>query len=79
MRSVAQSFNCFYEGLTDEEMFHQSMAFFIAGNDTTAATMGFLFYHLATEPGIQDKVYEEVDELVKTNVSLHVYVRKRGL
>lgn len=32
----------------------------VAGSDTTAATLSFLFYHLATERGVVDKIREEL-------------------
>jgi tryprostatin B 6-hydroxylase len=36
----------------------------VAGSDTTAATLTFLFYHLAIEPGLISRLREEVETLV---------------
>jgi cytochrome P450 len=32
----------------------------IAGYETTSVLMSFFFYVMATEPAIQEKVYEEI-------------------
>ena len=36
----------------------------VAGSDTTAATLVHLFYHLATQPKLTERLREEVDKLV---------------
>ncbi|KAL2820248.1 cytochrome P450 [Aspergillus cavernicola] len=35
----------------------------VAGSDTTASTMAFLFYHIAREPGLLGRLREEIEEL----------------
>ncbi|KAF5283094.1 hypothetical protein FQA39_LY17435 [Lamprigera yunnana] len=47
-------------GFTDEELREEVDTFMIAGSDTTASTMSFAFIMLAMFPDIQQKVYEEV-------------------
>lgn len=37
----------------------------VAGSDTTAATLTFLFYHLAIEPGLTSRLREEVETLCR--------------
>ncbi|GAB1609544.1 cytochrome P450 3A14-like [Argonauta hians] len=46
--------------LTDEEIIAQSTIFFLAGYETTASTLSFIGYLMATHQDIQDKVYEEI-------------------
>jgi cytochrome P450 len=55
-------------GLKFEEIEANSLTFFIAGYDTTANTLSFACYCLATNPEIQDKVFEEIDTVL-TEVS----------
>jgi len=38
-------------------------SFLIAGFETAAHTMTFIFYHLANHPEIQQKVVQEIDEV----------------
>ncbi len=46
--------------MNDKEIFSQALIFLIAGYETTSALMSFFFYVMATEPVIQEKVYEEI-------------------
>jgi hypothetical protein len=55
-------------GLKFEEIEANSLTFFIAGYDTTANTLSFACFCLATNPEIQDKVFEEIDTVL-TEVS----------
>ena len=62
--------NDFYnEGLTPEEIQAQAFLFFLAGYDTTSSTLAFLLYSLAVNQECQDKVYQEVTEVIKDYVS----------
>lgn len=38
---------------------------FVAGHETTATALGWMFYYLATLPDIQQKLKEEVDRVLK--------------
>ena len=51
-------------GITHDELVSQAILFFVAGYDTTAATIGFLAYHLAVNPDKQDKLWEEIERVV---------------
>ncbi|CAF1688908.1 unnamed protein product [Rotaria sp. Silwood1] len=46
--------------LNDKEILGQAMVFLVAGYETTSVLMSFFFYVMATEPVIQEKVYEEI-------------------
>ena len=46
--------------LSSDELTAQGILFFIAGYDTTSATLTHCFYHLATNPECQQKLYEEL-------------------
>jgi cytochrome P450 len=43
-------------GLTRNEIVANAILFFMAGFETTASTLSFVFYELAMNPEIQDKV-----------------------
>jgi cytochrome P450 len=45
-------------GLTEDEVTGNAILFLLAGYDTTASTMTFMTYSLATNPEIQDKLIE---------------------
>ncbi len=47
-------------GLNDKEILGQALVFFVAGFETTSVLMSFFFYVMATEPVIQEKVYDEI-------------------
>ncbi|KAL5283720.1 hypothetical protein ACFFRR_006159 [Megaselia abdita] len=51
--------------LTLNEISAQAFLFFVAGFETTSATLGFLFYHLALDQEMQDKARAEVNEVLK--------------
>ena len=40
-----------------------------AGYETVSSTMGFVMYFLATNPECQEKVIEEIDNIVEGEVS----------
>ncbi|XP_071504347.1 cytochrome P450 3A24-like [Diadema antillarum] len=57
--------------LTTEEIVAQAVFFFIAGYETTNVTLGFIAYSLATNPEIQDKLIQEVDEMAPDRDSVN--------
>ena len=48
--------------LSDKEIFAQALVFLIAGYETTSVLMSFFFYVMATEPVVQEKIYEEIHQ-----------------
>jgi cytochrome P450 len=46
--------------LNDKEILGQAAVFMVAGYETTSVLMSFFFYVMATEPIIQEKLYEEI-------------------
>lgn len=48
---------------SDEDLAAQAFIFFFAGFDTVSSTMGFLGYELMANPDVQDRLYEEIDEM----------------
>jgi len=52
-------------GLTLTEIKGQALLFFIAGYETTAVTMQFLAYHLTTHPNLQEKLRQEIADVLE--------------
>uniref|UniRef100_A0A1B6GB64 Cytochrome P450 n=1 Tax=Cuerna arida TaxID=1464854 RepID=A0A1B6GB64_9HEMI len=52
------------EGLTIEEITAQSFIFFAAGFETASSTIAFCLYELACNPEIQDKLHQEIKEVL---------------
>ncbi len=46
----------------------QGFMFFIAGYDTLSTTLGFVFYILAINSEIQEKLYHEIEDTVENDV-----------
>lgn len=57
-------------GLTHEEILAQSILFFLAGYDTTANTLALFAYELAVHSEIQDRLIQEIDEVMKDEVDV---------
>ena len=51
-----------------DEIVPQLMIFLPAGYDTTATSMTFLLYNLALHPEIQEKLYEEIEDVAGNEV-----------
>ncbi|XP_014250636.1 probable cytochrome P450 6a14 [Cimex lectularius] len=51
--------------VTDDLMVGQAFVFLTAGFEATAATMNLAFYELSKNPGIQERVREEINEKVR--------------
>ncbi len=64
-KEVASSPNAdHHKALNDTNITAQGTVFFAAGYETTANTLSTLCYELATKPDLQDRIYEEVREIV---------------
>ncbi|XP_027730664.1 cytochrome P450 3A8-like [Vombatus ursinus] len=53
-----------HKDLSDEELLAQSIIFLFAGYETTSSVLSFLFYNLATNPEIQQKLQKEIDAVL---------------
>ena len=52
-------------GLNSIEITENAITFFIAGYDTTANTLAFACYCLATNQDVQEKLVEEIDTVLQ--------------
>ena len=46
-------------------MMAQALIFFFAGFDTLSTTLSILVHHLATYPDVQNKLCEEIDDVLE--------------
>ncbi|XP_071101635.1 cytochrome P450 3A24-like [Haliotis cracherodii] len=53
-----------HKKMSTDEVIGQAFVFFLAGYETTASTLQFLAYVLATHPDIQQKLSEEIDSVL---------------
>ena len=51
-------------GMTDEQVRDESMTLLLAGHDTTAAGLAWLWYVLAQNPKVQDRVQDELGHVL---------------
>ena len=49
--------------MSEAEVVAQSMIFLLAGYETSSNTLGFVCYHLATTPDVQEKLQNEIDSV----------------
>lgn len=52
-------------GMTDEQIVHESASFFFAGHETTANTLSWAWWLLATHPEAEAKLHAEVDSVLQ--------------
>ncbi len=53
------------KGLTDMQVRHEAMTMFLAGHDTTAGALPWVWYLLAAHPEAEARVIEEVDRVTQ--------------
>lgn len=53
------------KSLTIEDMGAQSLVFFLGGFDSSSSAMSFFLYELAKQPNIQQKVYDEIEDVIQ--------------
>ena len=56
--------------LTNNELLSQAILFLAAGYETTATTLEFISYNLAKNQEIQDKLINEIDQVLEKHVYL---------
>ena len=59
--------------LSDMEVLAQSFVFLIAGYETTSNTLSLTCYNLATNPDVQDKLQQEIDNVWPDEEQLPTY------
>lgn len=52
-------------GLTDVQVRHQAMTLALAGHDTTAGVLPWVWYLLAKHPEAETRIISEIDEVLK--------------
>ncbi|TKR59290.1 hypothetical protein L596_028983 [Steinernema carpocapsae] len=58
--------------LTEDEIKGQCTTFLLAGYDTTANSLAYLTYHLATNPKIQERLYDEIMAVCPTDADVNL-------
>jgi len=56
--------------LTHAEIIAQGILFFLGGFESTANTLSFLAYYLAVNTDRQDKLIQEIDDVMRGQVQL---------
>ncbi|MGW8956312.1 cytochrome P450 [Paenibacillus sp. NPDC055715] len=70
------------KGVTDEQLRNQVMNIFVSGQGTTASTLGWTWYLLATHPEVEAKFHEELDRVLQgrdpelSDISSLTYLRQ---
>jgi cytochrome P450 len=54
--------------LTNAEILSQSLIFLMAGYETTASTLEFVTYNLVKHPLVQQKLCDEIDQVLEKHV-----------
>jgi len=57
-----------WPGLTHAEIIAQGILFFLGGFENTANTLSYLAYQLAVNTDCQDKVIQEIDDVMEGQV-----------
>ena len=52
------------QGLTDKQVRDEAMTLMLAGHDTTAAAFNWLWYCLSSQPLVQQKCHQELDQVL---------------
>lgn len=65
--------NYFFIDVTDEFVTAQLIVFFAAGFETSSSTISYTLYELAQNHSIQDKVREEIKEIIENDNGAILY------
>ncbi|CAF1008271.1 unnamed protein product [Adineta steineri] len=66
-QEVGQQSKSLRKTLSDKEILSQALVFLAAGYETSNVLMSFFFYVMATEPVIQEKIYQEIRQEIGDN------------
>ena len=55
------------ESLTEDMITAQGIIFFVAGNETSANCLATLTYHLAKNPEVQERLFQEIRSAMEKN------------
>ncbi|KAL5276677.1 Cyp6a9.2 family protein [Megaselia abdita] len=67
------------EGLTMDEISAQAFIFILGGFETSASTMGFLFYELAKNQDIQDKLRSHINSVLEDHGGVISYESMKAM
>lgn len=62
-----------------ELMTASAFVFLLAGTDTTAGTMGFILYELAANQDLQERLLQEIIEVLKNHDGVPTYEAVKGM
>ncbi|XP_055890410.1 cytochrome P450 3A24-like [Biomphalaria glabrata] len=66
----------FNKTMTEDELVAQSILIIFAGFETTASTLQMCYYMLARHPDIQEKLFEEIESVVQSDVPTYEELSK---
>ncbi|KAF5306327.1 hypothetical protein FQA39_LY09025 [Lamprigera yunnana] len=61
---IGKSANFKFSDISDDDLVAQALIFFLAGYDTSSTAISFGAYELAINPDVQQKLIEEIDEVL---------------
>ncbi|XP_067931669.1 cytochrome P450 3A11-like [Watersipora subatra] len=67
------------KGLTKNEVIANAILFFLAGYETTSLTLHYVFYELAMNPDVQERLYDEIKENVGSDIATYEELMKMEL
>jgi cytochrome P450 family 3 subfamily A len=56
-----------FPALSHTEIVSNALIFFLAGYETTATAMSWVFYNLALNENVQDALFEEIEQNLENN------------
>nr|CAG4711117.1 unnamed protein product [Naegleria fowleri] len=79
LHSMIQAVDDEGTGMTNQELKSQCAIFFLAGHETTAGALAFLFYSLAKHPQVQEKLYEEITSTFTSGEDISNYNKLQSM